>query len=86
MTEPDKSVWFEQKRYGYGAGFPVAWQGWALLGGFLAAILFAAWLDRLPGAAPRATACAIVIAGTAVLLVFARRHTRGGWRWRWGGE
>jgi len=29
---------------------------------------------------------AITLAATAVLLVIVARRTRGGWRWRWGGE
>ena len=28
--------WFAPKRYGYGAGPPIAWQGWALTIGFIA--------------------------------------------------
>jgi hypothetical protein len=28
--------WFAPKRFGYGAGPPIAWQGWALILGFCA--------------------------------------------------
>ena len=31
----DNSAWFQPKRFGYGAGWPIAWQGWALRGGYL---------------------------------------------------
>lgn len=85
MIEP-KEPWFAQKRYGYGAGLPIAWQGWALVGGFFAVMLFARWLSRLPGTAPHITAFALILAATATVIVVSHRRTRGGWRWRWGGE
>jgi hypothetical protein len=31
--------WFAAKRYGYGAGLPIAWQGWALLAAYMGAVL-----------------------------------------------
>ena len=27
----EEGYWFEPKKLGYGAGLPVAWQGWVLL-------------------------------------------------------
>ena len=29
----DDPEWFAAKRYGYGSGLPIAWQGWAVIGG-----------------------------------------------------
>ncbi len=29
--ENEKNIWFPAKRYGWGWGFPCAWQGWAVL-------------------------------------------------------
>ena len=72
--------WFAPKRYGYGAGLPVAWQGGLVMATFLAAIIGAGIFlqgDRLAQAA-------IVLPATALLLLVAARTTRGGWRWRWG--
>jgi hypothetical protein len=34
MTE-----WFEAKRYGYGSGLPIAWQGWAITIAYFVLIL-----------------------------------------------
>jgi hypothetical protein len=74
--------WFEQKRYGLGAGRPIAWQGWLVLGIYLAIVIAAAQLaDRNPWITG-----SVVITATALLLVVAARTTRGGWRWRWGGR
>lgn len=80
MADNDDKPWFAPKRYGYGAGLPVAWQGWALFAGYglalLAAILIA---ERSPLAT-----LSIIVSATALLLFIAARKTRGGWRWRWG--
>ena len=72
--------WFAPKRYGYGAGLPIAWQGWALLLAYLAIIGLSTWLLA---AAPIAM-FAVTISATFVLLLIASRTTRGGWLWRSG--
>jgi len=72
--------WFAPKRYGYGAGLPIAWQGWALLAAYLAlvgAVIF--FLDRWPAAA-----AGLILALSLLLMLISARTTRGGWRWRWG--
>jgi hypothetical protein len=76
----DRPEWFAPKRYGMGAGLPIAWQGWALLAGFTAVIGLAIWLFGKDN--PRALA--IVLPAIAVLLIVTAKTTRGGWRWRWG--
>jgi hypothetical protein len=36
MSSPnDHSIWFPAKRYGWGWGLPVAWQGWVVLIGWI---------------------------------------------------
>ncbi|MBO9574102.1 MAG: hypothetical protein J7494_00045 [Sphingobium sp.] len=75
--------WFEPKRYGYGAGLPIAWRGWALLGGFIAVMALCMMLFSRLARSGSLFAIAVVVA----LLWFVstcQRHTRGGWRWRWG--
>ena len=72
--------WFAPKRYGIGAGLPVSWQGWLVLGLYLAAVIFAGlFLDGKPLAQG-----AILVSATAAFLLVVARTTRGGWRWRWG--
>ena len=78
MTEGPE--WFAAKRYGYGAGLPVSWQGWAIMIGFMATVAAVAYLFgdqplRLIG---------IIVPLSVALIVITARTTRGGWRWRWG--
>ena len=73
--------WFAPKRFGYGAGGPVSWRGWAALGVFVA-VLTALGFGLLPRHP------VLYGVGVAILLVsftiIVAQHTRGGWRWRWG--
>ena len=72
--------WFAPKRYGYGAGRPIAWQGWAITLFYVVVIGIAAWMLKPNPAA----ILAVVVPATLILLLVTARTTRGGWRWRWG--
>ena len=69
--------WFAPKRFGYGAGVPIAWQGWAIYAAYLAVIAATSVTDRQ-------WALVIVVPATLLLIVICCQHTRGGWRWRSG--
>ena len=79
--------WFRAKQYGYGAGLPISWEGWAVLIGFVAVLRgYAALVAHF--AHGRALRLALVLAGGAVLsgvlIAICHARTEGGWRWRWG--
>ena len=71
--------WFEPKNFGYGAGWPCAWQGWLLLFLFIgAAIGLSLFAEQLG-----LVAFVVLLAAITIPFVWlAARHTRGGWRWR----
>ena len=76
----DGPEWFAPKRYGYGAGLPIAWQGWAVTAAFFMTAAAAAFFF-----AERPLLLASILApATIILLVITARTTRGGWQWRWG--
>jgi hypothetical protein len=78
----DNPEWFAPKRYGYGSGLPISWQGWAVMLGFMAYV----FADALLFATQPLVLIAVLIPAIAVLVVITARTTRGGWRWRWGEE
>ena len=77
----EEQAWFAPKRYGYGAGLPIAWQGWAVTLLYCIAVTLSAWLIL-----PRSILAFVVItlAATAALILICARKTAGGWHWRWG--
>lgn len=78
----DGPEWFAPKRYGFGSGLPIAWQGWLVLGVYLAVVIGA---SVAVGERPVFVG-AVIFAATVLLLLVTARTTRGGWRWRWGKE
>ena len=80
----DRRPWFAEKRFGYGAGLPIAWQGWVLLLSYVAVIIGLAALAGRTRDEALVGVIALMLLFTAVFVVIARVRTRGGWRWRWG--
>ena len=72
--------WFAPKRYGYGAGLPISWQGWFVTAVFMVLVIGAAILFEDESM----IFVGILIPSTLALLIISARTTRGGWRWRWG--
>ena len=90
MKNTDDGAWFAPRRYGIGAGLPLAWQGWATIGLNGALITVGIPLLKLHrlGSHPMGREHLVFVGYTLVLmLLFAPVYaakTRGGWRWRWG--
>ena len=67
----DRPEWFAPRRFGYGFGLPIAWQGWAVVLIYIAALYLASHLfDKSTAAFAIA-----VIAITAAFLWVAARTT-----------
>lgn len=86
MSERDDGAWFAPKRYGYGAGLPIAWQGWTLLAAYLAVLRLCVALAQWGAEVGLAAAIILGFIATAALAYVAALKTRGGWRWRWGSD
>jgi hypothetical protein len=73
--------WFAAKRYGYGTGLPISWQGWVLFIGYLLVFLVSGIF-----LAPHSVLAylALVLTMTFAFVWIAKKTTRGGWRSRWG--
>ncbi|WP_150126786.1 hypothetical protein [Sphingomonas panacis] len=71
-----EGYWFVPKWFGFGAT-PVTWQGWAVMLGFLAALV--ATTRLMPVGVPRIVAYVALIAAFGVVAA-----NKTGLRWRWG--
>lgn len=80
----DGKPWFRVKRVGYGAGLPIAWQGWVLMLSYLAVILGLAVLaERIRGMALAGVIVGILLL-TAMFVGVVRVRSDREWRWRSG--
>lgn len=79
VKEVDDGMWFAPKLLGYGAGWPIAWQGWAMLAVHIAVIMLGLlFADTNPVAA----GAWFLLTALLPLPVYAAK-TQGGWAWRW---
>jgi hypothetical protein len=81
-------AWFAPKRFGYGAGLPISWEGWAVLIGFFVALFAVMTIPQQFLPLEDATVVHFIGAAllVAVIVVVARKKTEGGWRWRNGSD
>lgn len=80
MTAP--KPWFAAKRYGLGAGLPLCWQGWLMLGLHVALIVaLTLFFAERPG-----LLLPLVLVSALLPMPLYAAKTEGGWRWRWGEE
>ncbi|ENN84374.1 hypothetical protein RHSP_23316 [Rhizobium freirei PRF 81] len=76
--------WFRVKTYGYGAGLPCHWQGWAAVAIYALALAAAiSVVAPFADSHPFAYALAIGIP-TALLIFVVWWKSDAPWRWRWG--
>ena len=78
-----RDIWFPAKRYGWGWGPPVKWQGWAALFLYVAGVLVIAF--RFPPSSEPVTFIVLVLLATLafILVCWWKGETP---RWRWGGK
>jgi hypothetical protein len=80
-TAPVRRYRFPAKTYGWGWGSPAPWQGWTVMGGYIALMLLGAVLLNPQRHLAAFVAC--TAAFSALLLMICWR-TGEAPRWRWG--
>ena len=80
MSDSDKEIWFPAKRYGWGWGFPVTWQGWAVFVAYICVIL--GGIQLVYPTRPVAFGILVVIATICFIAICWFKGERP--RWRWG--
>jgi hypothetical protein len=77
----ENEYWFRAKRYGWGWGLPIRWQGWAVFVAYFALVGLAVLLFR-PHQEP--FTFALVVTALSLVLVAVCWLTGEPPRWRWG--
>jgi len=76
----DGQYWFPAKRYGWGWGPPTKWQGWVILGVWMAVIAAAA-IRLMPAHIVAFLSIVMVMVGLLMLICYMKGEPP---RWRWG--
>lgn len=78
MPLPKEEAWFAAKTYGYGWGLPLRWQGWAVMGGFILALIAGSWLITLH---PLLYIGFVVVVSAVLYAICVKKGERAAWRW-----
>jgi hypothetical protein len=81
-TSRPPAIWFPAKRYGWGWGPPVTWQGWAVTLGWIA-FLFAGLLLLTPEHPLGIVIFMVVMCAFFIGICYAKGERP---RWRWGDD
>ena len=84
MTTNKPDCWFAVKRYGWGWGMPVRWQGWVVLFGYLGLVF--AGIYVFIGARNAAALAIYQVVLTALLIAILAWKGERPLRWRWGDD
>jgi len=82
MDPSNKAYWFRAKRYGWGWGLPLRWQGWAVLLAYFV-LQFGALGLMMPANVPGFLAVTGVLIALLILVCWRTGEPP---RWRRGGE
>jgi hypothetical protein len=76
-----RAFWFPVKRYGWGWGLPVRWQGWVVFVSYLA-LLYSAIDYFKPQRDVVGLSVSILVLTAALVVIVALKGERpAGWRW-----
>jgi hypothetical protein len=83
MNHSQKNIWFPAKKYGWGWGFPIAWQGWLFLAVWIAVVLAGVTYIQTSGAADYFAPVFVLVMGVILVAVCFVKGEQP--KWRWGG-
>jgi hypothetical protein len=83
MTREDRDIWFPAKRYGWGWGLPVTWQGWAVMAAYFVVLLIGVFGIDPERQLPLFMAWMLGWSAVLVAVCWWKGERP---RWRWGGR
>jgi hypothetical protein len=82
LQEEGKEIWFPAKKYGYGWGFPITWQGWAVLLLYLLLVTVGSFV--LTDSPENIIYFLAYVAFLTAILLYVYRKKGEKPEWRWG--
>jgi drug/metabolite transporter (DMT)-like permease len=82
MTGNEKEIWFPAKRYGWGWGLPIAWQGWAVTIAYIIMLFGGVYIAKTNTTLSGAAFVLYFIGITVVLIgICWLKGEKPGWHW-----
>lgn len=78
----EEGDWFAAKAKGYGAGLPIAWQGWVLVVAYVAIVIGIGLLFDKGDMMETLLGVGAILLLTVPFMAIVRARTKGGWKWR----
>lgn len=75
-----RAYWFAAKRYGWGWGLPLVWQGWVVLAAFFVLLAAGAWFCH-PERSPWPYLIYTTLLSILLIAVCWRKGEPPSWRW-----
>jgi len=79
----ENEYWFPAKRYGWGWGFPITWQGWAVFILYFVLFILARRIFPPDEAMVQYIAAVLLLSSALIFVCWYKGEPA---RWRWGGE
>jgi hypothetical protein len=83
QPEPPKQYWFPAKRYGWGWGLPITWQGWAVFVVFFALLIAGIFLFPPARGTFSFLVYTMLVSVAFGVICYAKGEPV---RWRWGDD
>jgi hypothetical protein len=84
LKQEDKDIWFPAKKYGYGWGLPITWQGWVVSLSYLLLIVGGSFTLT---DSPQSTMYFLIFTLILTILFVYICYKKGEKpKWRWGGN
>ena len=80
QKDSERKIWFPAKRYGWGWGLPVTWQGWVVLLVYVLGLVACALCFR-PAKQPFAYGMSVLALTGVLVLVCSAKGEKPKWRW-----
>jgi hypothetical protein len=81
MDNTQKEIWFPAKKYGWGWGFPIAWQGWLVLAVWIAVVFGGVTYIPASGAHYYFVPAFVLVMAVFLLAVWVIKGEKTKWRW-----
>lgn len=81
MVNDQPTFWFPVKRYGWGWGLPVRWQGWLVFAAYAALLYTGIYYFKAQRDALSLLIYVVALTGVLIAIMVAKGERPLGWRW-----